>query len=99
AFIMLAFPFAPLVMMAALLAYSAATTSYTQFFFREGEYEQYLLAMTPVRRRYTYIGLIGYTLLVVIFALDYRFMTKHFTSVAQAFSDAQQIELAGAYLL
>jgi len=99
AFFLLAFPFAPLVLMAALLAYSAATTSYTQFFFREGEYEHYLLALSPVRRRYTYIGLVGYTLLIVIAALDYRFMTQNFPTASAAFSSVQEIEAIGAYLL
>ena len=99
AFVMLAFPFAPLVMMAALLAYSAATTSYVQFFFREGEYEQYVLALTPVRRRYMYMALVGYTLVLVIFALNYRFSTIQFSSVAQALHSAQETEIVGAFLL
>jgi tRNA A-37 threonylcarbamoyl transferase component Bud32 len=99
AFVMLAFPFAPLVMMAAVLAYSAATISYVQFFFREGEYEQYVLALTPVRRRYIYMALVGYTALQVIFALNYRFSTIHFNSAAQALQSLQETEIVGGFLL
>ena len=70
-----------------------------QFFFREGEYEQYVLALTPVRRRYMYMALVGYTLLLVIFALNYRFSTIQFSSVAQALLSAQETEIVGAFLL
>ena len=99
AFLLLTFPFAPLVMMAALLALSSATLAYVQFFFRRGEYEQHRLAITSSRRGHVYVALVSYTLLVIIFAQNYRFSTEHFDTIKQALEVAQATQFDGLYLL
>jgi tRNA A-37 threonylcarbamoyl transferase component Bud32 len=99
AFVLLTFPFAPLVMMAALLAFSAATSSYVQFFFRQGEYEQHRFAITPDKRRYTYVGLIGYTLLLVIAVLNCNLTSANFKTISEALGYAKETEVVGLYLI
>jgi serine/threonine-protein kinase len=99
AFFLIAFPLSPLMMVCALLAYSAATNRYVQYFFREGEYEKYRLSITPSKRRYLYAALVGYTLLCVIAAQDYNFTHGHFTTIQQAFQSAEDTQIVGLWLV
>lgn len=98
-FLLVAFPLFPLVMVTGLLAYSAATHRYIQYFFREGEYEKFKLALTPPRRRILYVALVSYTLIAIIGALDYNVSHATFRNMHEMFQSLQDTELVGGCLL
>lgn len=99
AYLHVALWFAPLVLLAALLTNSAGTGTYVNFFFREGEYEKYWTALTSVRRRYLYMGLVGYTFFLIIAAINIKFVEHNLLTVEQAYSAIKDTELFGAGLL
>lgn len=98
-FLLITFPFVPIVMLAALLAYSSATSYYVQFFFRQGELGQHIFGITPERRRHVYIALIGYTLLLTMAVLNSNLTSANFKSVTDALAYAKDIEATGFYMI
>jgi serine/threonine-protein kinase len=55
--------------------------------------------MTPEKRRFFYVALVTYTLVMVIGALNYSFTDHAFASISEAVKSMHETEVVGAYLL